>query len=101
MSGSSDIPAQILASAPPLPLSSTQWQDVVKALGLSRRQARVAELALRDLCNKQIAVVMGISEKTVETHLERAGRRAGGSGRMQLAMRVLEVALTLYGGRGR
>jgi FixJ family two-component response regulator len=61
--------AAILATAPPLPLTSDQWRAVAGELGLSDQEANVVELALRDLCNKQIATVLGISKKTVEEYL--------------------------------
>jgi DNA-binding NarL/FixJ family response regulator len=84
--------ADLLASAPPLPLDGKHWRKVVTALGLSDQQARVAELVLRDLCNKQIAAVMGISESTIDTYMQRIGQRTGTSGRMQLAMHVMAVS---------
>ncbi len=86
--------AAILAAAPALPLSAGQWRDVARELDLSEREADVAELVLRDLCNKQIGMVLGISKKTVEEYLSyRIPKKTGTSGRMQLSMRVLEVAL--------
>jgi DNA-binding NarL/FixJ family response regulator len=86
--------AAILASASPLPLSPNQWNEVTRALDLSDREADVAELVLRDLCNKQIAAVLGISKKTVDEYLSyRIPKKSGTNGRMQLSMRVLEVAL--------
>lgn len=86
--------AAILAAAPPLPLSPCQWREVARELDLSDREADVAELVLRDLCNKQIATVLGISKKTVEEYLSyRIPKKTGTNGRMQLSMRVLEVAL--------
>jgi DNA-binding NarL/FixJ family response regulator len=84
--------AAILSAAPPLPLDPEHWQKVVNAIGLSEQQARIVELILRDLCDKQIAAVMGISESTIDTYMQRIGKRTGTSGRMQLAMRVLAVS---------
>ena len=84
--------AAILSSAPPLPLEDAHWKEVVNAIGLSKRQAEVAELMLRDLCDKQIAVVLGIGRSTIDTHTERIERRTGTRGRMQLAMHVLAVS---------
>ena len=90
--------AAILAAAPTLPLTSDQWRVVAAELGLSDQEANVAELALRDLCNKQIATVLGISKKTVEEYLSyRIPKKTGTNGRMQLSMRVLEVALRTAG----
>jgi DNA-binding NarL/FixJ family response regulator len=94
MAQHSDAGAAIRAAEPPLPLSSDQWRVVAGELGLSDQEAKVAELVLRDLCNKQIATVLGISKKTVEEYLSyRIPKKTGTNGRMQLSMRVLEVAL--------
>ncbi len=94
MTQQSTAAAAILAAAPPLPLTADQWQAVVKTLGLSKREAHIAELVLRDLGDKQIATVLGISHKTIETYLrDRIGKKAGTKGRMQFSMRVLAVAL--------
>lgn len=86
----------ILHAAPPLPLSVGTWSAVVATLRLSPQEAKVAELVLRDLGDAQIAEVLGISEKTVATYLrERISRKTGTRGRMQLAMRVLALALDM------
>ncbi len=60
--------AAILATAPPLPLGVAHWKRVVQAIGLSKRQAEVADLMLRDLCDRQIADVLGINKSTAHTH---------------------------------
>ncbi len=92
MAPPSEISAQILAKALPLPLEADLWESVVQAMKLSSRQARIVELILRDLSDKQIALVLGISESTIETHKERIRLRTGARGRMQLAMQVLAVS---------
>jgi len=92
MAGLSELSARILAAAPPLPLAADHWQAVVEIMGLSAQQARITELILRDLSDKQIALVLGISESTVETHKERIRYRTGARGRMQLAMQVLAIS---------
>ncbi len=84
--------ADILGAAPPLPLDAQHWKEIVKKIGLSTRQARIVELMLRDLSDRQIAIVLGISESTIETHKERISHRTGTHGRMQLAMHVLAVS---------
>lgn len=61
-------------------------------MGLSSRQAQIAELMLRDLSDKQIAAALKISESTLETHKQRICLRTGIRGRMQLAMHVLAVS---------
>lgn len=82
----------ILASAPKLPLDDAHWEAVVSEMGLSDQQARVVELVLRDLCDKQIAAVMGISKSTLDTYMHRIRTRTGTRGRIQLAMHVMAVS---------
>jgi DNA-binding NarL/FixJ family response regulator len=77
---------------PPLPLEPPHWQAVVRAMRLSPRQSKVVELLLRGMCDKQIAVTMGISEPTIRTYLDRIWARTRSHGRMELAMRVLAVS---------
>ena len=97
MARRSALAAAILAAAPPLPLSPRQWRGVVDALRLSDRETDVAELVLRDLCNKQIALVLDISPNTVDEYLTyRIPKKTRTNGRMQLSMRVLEVSLQLF-----
>lgn len=84
--------AHILKSLPPLPLKASHWQAVCKALELSRQQCRIVELLLRSASHKQIATVVGITEPTLKTYLERIAARTGTRGSMQLAMRVLAVS---------
>ena len=48
--------------------------------------------AMRDQSDKQIARIMGLAIPTIRTYLQRIGVRMGTCGRMQLAMRVLEVS---------
>jgi DNA-binding CsgD family transcriptional regulator len=89
-----DLPAN---TAPPLPLGSLHWKAVCTALRLSPKQAQVAELMLRGLCDKEIAAVMGIGEPTVRTYLDRISARTRSHGRMELAMRVLAVSHEVLG----
>jgi DNA-binding CsgD family transcriptional regulator len=89
--------SKILANYPPLPLSADHWQAVVKAIGISGQQAKVAGLVLRDLGNKQIAQVLGLGEGTVKVYLKRIAQRTRTSGRMQLAAHVLAVSHQVNG----
>lgn len=92
MARRSEPPASILAAAPPLPLAADHWAAVVRKMGLSPKQALIVELMLRDLSDREIALVLGISESTIETHKERISHRTGAHGRMQIAMHVLAVS---------
>lgn len=79
---------------PPLPLTDAHWQAIVNAIGLSKREALVVELVLRDLSNKEIAEVLGISPRTVETYLhDRIPQKTGARSRMQLAGYIMLIAL--------
>ena len=84
--------ANPLDTFPRLPLDDGHWQAIVQAMQLSPQQAKIVELVLRGLCDKQIAVVMGISEPTIRTYLQRISERTQTRGRMALAMRVLAVS---------
>jgi DNA-binding NarL/FixJ family response regulator len=77
---------------PPFPLTVDHWQRIVDALEFSPQQARIVELVLRGLCDKQIAAVMGIGEPTIRTYLSRIFARTETHGRMQLALRVLDIS---------
>jgi DNA-binding CsgD family transcriptional regulator len=90
--GSARDPARDLESLPLLPLTADHWEAICEAMQLSPQQARVVELVLRSAPQKQIAAVMGISEPTLKTYLDRIASRTGTRGRMQLAMHVLGVS---------
>jgi DNA-binding NarL/FixJ family response regulator len=59
---------------------------------LSQRQARVVELLLRGMSEKQIAADLGIKKTTVREYLDRISVRTRTRGRMELAMHVLAVS---------
>jgi len=84
--------ADYLDTFPPLPLDDDHWLGIVRAMRLSPQQAKIAELVLRGMCDKQIAAAMGISEPTIRTYLQRIFARTQTHGRMELAMRVLAVS---------
>ena len=84
--------ADYLDAFPPLPVDDDHWLAIVQAMQLSPQQAKIVELVLRGLCDKQIAAAMGISEPTIRTYLQRISARTQTRGRMALAMRVLAVS---------
>jgi DNA-binding NarL/FixJ family response regulator len=55
---------------------------------LSQRERQVAEAAARGSTNKEIARVMGITERTVKAHLSAAYEKLGVRDRMQLSLLV-------------
>lgn len=65
---------------------------------LSRRQRQVAVLVAAGRTNRQIARVLGITEKTVEVHLSQAMRRINAHNRSELAMHVVDAGLRHPGG---
>jgi DNA-binding NarL/FixJ family response regulator len=77
---------------PPLPVSRDHWGAIVEAVGLSPQQAKIVELVLRGMCDKQIAAALGIAEPTIRTYLSRVFARTGTRGRMELALHVLDVS---------
>lgn len=81
-----------LDNFPPLPVDDGHWRAIVKAMQFSPQQAKLVELVLRGLCDKQIAATMGISEPTIRTYLQRIFVRTRTQSRMELAMRVLAVS---------
>jgi DNA-binding NarL/FixJ family response regulator len=62
------------------------WQLEAPASRLTRRELEVLRLIVDGHHNKQIAAVLGISEKTVKTHCSRLFQRLGVSDRTQAAV---------------
>ena len=52
---------------------------------LSRRETGIAELVAKGLTNRQIAADAGISERTVETHVQHVLAKLGFSRRAEIA----------------
>jgi len=59
------------------------------ATTLTQRERDVLALLVRGIGDKQIAQELGVSYRTVRTHLERATARHGVSGRVALAVLFL------------
>jgi DNA-binding CsgD family transcriptional regulator len=53
--------------------------------GLTRREREIAELVAQGLTNRQIAATLHISERTVETHVQRILGKLGCTNRTQIA----------------
>ncbi len=51
--------------------SELEWEDIIKELALSPRQAQITRHLFSGLSDKQIALTLGISNPTVRTHLTR------------------------------
>jgi DNA-binding CsgD family transcriptional regulator len=83
-------PARDDQSRPPL-FTLEEWRAIVRTLGLSPRQAQVVGLAIQSKRNKEIARILGTSERTIRTHVDESRRRLRAIDRMALAYRVMEV----------
>jgi DNA-binding NarL/FixJ family response regulator len=79
------------AAASSLPWTEREWERAVRALEMSPQQARIIELVVRGMGNKQIAAELGLSESTVKTYLARVFVRLNVADRMELALRVFSV----------
>jgi len=66
--------------------------DVRELVGkLTKRQKQVATLVFNEYSNKQIAVELGMSTKTVELHRKEAIRRLGCNSTIGLVKRIFPV----------
>ncbi|WP_285779391.1 helix-turn-helix transcriptional regulator [Microtetraspora sp. NBRC 13810] len=65
------------------------WTGMVA--GLTRQEARVAELAAGGVANREIAERLNVGLRTVESHLYRAFQKLGVSSREELARRLREA----------
>ncbi len=66
-------------------LGADRWSFEDSPETLTRRERQVAELVLRGLSNREIAVTLSIKERTVETHMTAIMSRLGVRSRHQLA----------------
>ena len=95
-----DIPRLVCApeSPPRLPQVDVDGPaaDILGAdgLGLTRIQGHVLDLILGGLSNKQIALRLGRSIRTVEDHRRRIMHRLGAKNAIDLVRRILEVRST-------
>ena len=64
------------------------------AAALTGRERRIAELAVEELTNRQIAQMLFVSPRTVEHHLRNIYRKLGIQGRDELAGALNEPSLT-------
>lgn len=85
-------PGTAQASARPLPIDEAAWRRAVEALGLSPQQARIVELLLRGMRDKQIAAELHLSVPTIRTYLARVFQRANVCDRVELILRVVAVS---------
>jgi DNA-binding CsgD family transcriptional regulator len=86
----SAIPARDEVTRPSF-LSAEEWRAIVASLVLSPRQAEVVGLVMQSKTDKEIASTLGISKRTVRTHLEISKSRLHAIDRVGLACRVFEA----------
>lgn len=70
------------------PLTAAEWNYAVKTLGPSPQQAKIVELILRGLKDKQIAAELELGFSTVRTYLDRIFMRLEVADRVELVLRV-------------
>ena len=68
--------------------SETEWTELQRNLGLSRRQAQIVERLLCGRSDKQIARELEVSVPTVRTHLGRLFIRFDVADRCELILRM-------------
>ncbi len=87
------VPFRDVAALPEQPMRPELWREVTTRLNLSPRQARLVELLLLGLQDKDIIDELGIKLPTLRTHLDRLCRRVGARGRVQLVVRIMAIAI--------
>jgi DNA-binding CsgD family transcriptional regulator len=65
-------------------LLSAPGTDRLAALGVTRREAEILELVAAGLANKEIAIRLSLSPRTVEKHVESLLRKTGATSRTML-----------------
>lgn len=75
------------------PFEQDVWAKTVARLQLSDQHARVAECLFHGMGDKQIAFEMELSIYTIQTYLKRMGHRFGVSGRAEIMLKIVAIAL--------
>ena len=79
--------------------SRQAWEEIARSLKLSGRHFQVVQGMFNDYTEAAIAGDLKVSPHTVHTYSERLYRKLGVTGRVRLALRVMDeyIALTLSG----
>jgi DNA-binding CsgD family transcriptional regulator len=77
------------------PESPRRLRFVLVEAGLSEREAEVMQLVALGGSNRDVATRLGLSERTVQKHLERAFRKLGVSGRSEAASHAWSLARSI------
>ena len=77
--------------------SEKAWREIARSLRLSGQELQVVRGIFDDHTEAVIADSLEVSPHTVHTHCERLYRKVGVTGRVKLALRVIDeyIALTL------
>ncbi len=73
---------------PPEFLTESDWEAIVVILRLSEREGEIIANAMNGASETAIARILGISQHTVHTHLERLHRKLHVTSRPQLIARI-------------
>ena len=84
--------SDILAAIQDLQIGIAQRQ-MFRDYGLTHREREIVRLVVDAAANKEIADLLGISEKTVKNHLTHIFDKLGVSGRLELAMFAIDHGL--------
>lgn len=77
-------------------LSGAAWRQITRSMELSPQQARIVCLILCGKRDKQIAAELGLGVPTVRTYLSRVFERAKVEDRVELILRVFELAQAVH-----
>jgi len=75
--------------------SDTAWECLTRRLKLSRREVQIAKAVIEDHKEQYIADLLGISEHTVHTHLQRLYRKLEINSRMELVLCLARCQMAL------
>lgn len=78
--------------ARPFPLRANEWHQVQRTMQLTPKEAAILELLLCGCCDKQIAMSLNLALATVRTHLRHVFDRQRVDSRVQLVLRIFEIA---------
>jgi DNA-binding NarL/FixJ family response regulator len=87
-------------SLPQLSIEPDHWREVLDLLGLSPQQAKILDLLLRGVCDKNIAPTVGIGQSTVRAHIASILARTRSNNRTELAMQVRSLAQQMKPNKG-
>jgi DNA-binding CsgD family transcriptional regulator len=75
--------------------SDQAWKEIARSLGLSGRELQIVRGIFDDQTESSIAIQLGVSPCTIHTYCERLYRKLAVTGRVRLALRVMDEFLAL------